>query len=93
VARTPLGRLGNPEDVADAVIFLCTDNSSFITGSVVTVDAVAQSRHRGADEPQGPDEEPEAESGQHAGGQPVSELLSRLQATPTTGGRRRRREE
>ncbi|GAA2558444.1 SDR family NAD(P)-dependent oxidoreductase [Mycolicibacterium diernhoferi] len=38
VARTPLGRLGNPEDVADAVIFLCTDNSSFITGSVVTVD-------------------------------------------------------
>lgn len=38
VARTPLGRLGTPEDVADAVIFLCTENSSFITGSVVTVD-------------------------------------------------------
>jgi NAD(P)-dependent dehydrogenase (short-subunit alcohol dehydrogenase family) len=38
VARTPLGRLGTPEDVADAVIFLCTENSAFITGSVVTVD-------------------------------------------------------
>ncbi|OBB33703.1 oxidoreductase [Mycolicibacterium peregrinum] len=38
LSRTPLGRLGTPEDVADAVVFLCTENSSFITGSVVTVD-------------------------------------------------------
>ncbi|WP_395309688.1 DUF6779 domain-containing protein [Mycobacterium sp. AMU20-3851] len=57
------------------------------------VAAAAEARHRSADEPPAPAEEPEAEGGQHAGGQPVSELLSRLQATPTTGGRRRRREE
>lgn len=46
-------------------------------------------RHRSPEEP-APEPEP---SGQHAGGQPVSELLSRLQASPTGGGRRRRREE
>jgi NAD(P)-dependent dehydrogenase (short-subunit alcohol dehydrogenase family) len=38
VKRTPLARLGAADDVAEAVIFLCTDNSRFITGSVVTVD-------------------------------------------------------
>jgi NAD(P)-dependent dehydrogenase (short-subunit alcohol dehydrogenase family) len=37
-ARTPLGRLGTPDEVAEAVIFLCTENSAFITGSVLTVD-------------------------------------------------------
>ncbi|BBZ36255.1 SDR family NAD(P)-dependent oxidoreductase [Mycolicibacterium confluentis] len=37
-ARTPLGRLGTPDEVAEAVIFLCTENSAFITGSVVTID-------------------------------------------------------
>lgn len=36
--RTPLARLGQPRDVAEAVLFLCTENSAFITGSVVTVD-------------------------------------------------------
>ena len=50
-------------------------------------------RHRGADDPQPAAEQPEPDGGQHAGGQPVSELLSRLQVTPTGGGRRRRREE
>lgn len=50
-------------------------------------------RHRSAEELQRAAEQPEPEGGQHAGGQPVSELLSRLQATPTGGGRRRRREE
>lgn len=50
-------------------------------------------RHRSAEELQQSAEQPESEGGQHAGGQPVSELLSRLQATPTGGGRRRRREE
>lgn len=49
-------------------------------------------RHRSAEELQRAAEQ-EPEGGQHAGGQPVSELLSRLQATPTGGGRRRRREE
>jgi len=36
--NTPLGRLGDPEDVAGAVRFLCSDESSFITGAVLLVD-------------------------------------------------------
>ena len=36
--NTPLGRLGNPEDVAGAVRFLCSDDASFITGAVLLVD-------------------------------------------------------
>jgi len=36
--RTPLGRLGEPQDVADAVLFLCSEAASFITGQVLTVD-------------------------------------------------------
>jgi 3-oxoacyl-[acyl-carrier protein] reductase len=36
--RTPLGRLGEPEDVARVVRFLASDESSFITGEVVLVD-------------------------------------------------------
>ena len=35
---TPLGRLGEPEDVAAAVRFLCSDEASFITGEVLLVD-------------------------------------------------------
>jgi 3-oxoacyl-[acyl-carrier protein] reductase len=38
LAQTPLGRLGDPEDVAGAVRFLCSDEASFITGEVVLVD-------------------------------------------------------
>jgi 3-oxoacyl-[acyl-carrier protein] reductase len=36
--NTPLGRLGEPEDVAGAVRFLCSDDASFITGEVLLVD-------------------------------------------------------
>ena len=36
--NTPLGRLGDPEDVAGAVRFLCSDAASFITGEVLLVD-------------------------------------------------------
>lgn len=36
--RTPLGRLGDPQDVADAVLFLASDAASFITGTVIRVD-------------------------------------------------------
>jgi 3-oxoacyl-[acyl-carrier protein] reductase len=35
---TPLGRFGEPEDVAGAVRFLCSDEGSFITGGVLLVD-------------------------------------------------------
>ena len=38
LGNTPLGRLGEPEDVAGAVRFLCSDDASFITGEVLLVD-------------------------------------------------------
>jgi len=36
--NTPLGRLGDPENVAGAVRFLCSDEAAFITGEVLLVD-------------------------------------------------------
>jgi NAD(P)-dependent dehydrogenase (short-subunit alcohol dehydrogenase family) len=36
--RTPLGRIGQPEDVANAVAFLASDEASWITGSTIFVD-------------------------------------------------------
>jgi 3-oxoacyl-[acyl-carrier protein] reductase len=38
IARTPLGRLAEIRDIANAVVFLCSEESSFITGQVVRVD-------------------------------------------------------
>jgi 3-oxoacyl-[acyl-carrier protein] reductase len=38
IERTPLGRLGSPEDVANAYLFLASDEASFITGAVLSVD-------------------------------------------------------
>jgi 3-oxoacyl-[acyl-carrier protein] reductase len=38
LGNTPLGRLGDPEDVAGAVRFLCSDAAAFITGEVLLVD-------------------------------------------------------
>lgn len=35
---TPLGRLGTPEDVAAAILWLCEQNAGFITGQVIGVD-------------------------------------------------------
>ena len=36
--RTPLGRLGRPEDVAYGVLYLASDESSFVTGSELVID-------------------------------------------------------
>ena len=38
LGQTPLGRLGEPADVAGAVRFLCSDEASFVTGEVLLVD-------------------------------------------------------
>jgi 3-oxoacyl-[acyl-carrier protein] reductase len=38
LAATPLGRLGDPEDVAGAVRFLASDDAAFVTGAVLLVD-------------------------------------------------------
>jgi 3-oxoacyl-[acyl-carrier protein] reductase len=38
LTNTPLGRLGDPEDVAGAVRFLCSDRAAFVTGVVLLVD-------------------------------------------------------
>jgi 3-oxoacyl-[acyl-carrier protein] reductase len=37
IARHPLGRLGTPEDVADVVAFLCSDDARFVTGQTFNV--------------------------------------------------------
>jgi 3-oxoacyl-[acyl-carrier protein] reductase len=36
--RVPLGRIGEPADIADAVLFLASDKARYITGQVITVD-------------------------------------------------------
>jgi len=36
--NTPLGRLGEPEDIANAYLFLASDSAAFITGTVLKVD-------------------------------------------------------
>ena len=36
--RTPLGRIGEPEDVANGVVFLASDEASWVTGSTLFVD-------------------------------------------------------
>lgn len=38
LARTPLGRWGQPEDIAGGVIFLCSPLAAFITGTVLAID-------------------------------------------------------
>ncbi len=38
MSRYPLNRFGRPEEIANAVLFLATDNSSYVTGSCLVVD-------------------------------------------------------
>lgn len=42
VADIPLGRVGEPEDVANAFLFLASDMASYITGAVLSVDGATQ---------------------------------------------------
>jgi len=37
-AGEPIGRLGRPEEIAETVVFLCTDGAGFITGQAIAVD-------------------------------------------------------
>ncbi len=38
IARTPLGRLGRPEEAAEVAVWLCSDAASYITGQAIIVD-------------------------------------------------------
>ena len=38
VARTPIGRMGEPADIANAYVWLASDAASFVTGAVLSVD-------------------------------------------------------
>jgi NAD(P)-dependent dehydrogenase (short-subunit alcohol dehydrogenase family) len=38
IAGLPMGRMGTPEEVANAVLWLCSDASSFVTGQSIAVD-------------------------------------------------------
>ena len=38
VERYPIGRMGEPEEVAGAVVWLCSDAASFVTGHTMVVD-------------------------------------------------------
>jgi 3-oxoacyl-[acyl-carrier protein] reductase len=38
IEHTPVGRVGQPDDIARAYLFLADERSSFITGAVLSVD-------------------------------------------------------
>ena len=43
IERIPLRRLGQPEDIANASVFLASDETSYITGVILSVDGMARS--------------------------------------------------
>ena len=42
IATIPLGRIGEPEDVANAFVYLASDMASYVTGAVIPVDGAAR---------------------------------------------------
>jgi NAD(P)-dependent dehydrogenase (short-subunit alcohol dehydrogenase family) len=38
IANEPIGRLGNPDEIASAVLWLCSDGASFTTGQAFAID-------------------------------------------------------
>ncbi|HEU5317000.1 MAG TPA: SDR family oxidoreductase, partial [Chloroflexota bacterium] len=37
-ARQPIGRMGTPDEIARAALYLCSDDSAFITGTGLVID-------------------------------------------------------
>jgi len=38
IKEHPVGRIGEPEEIAEAVVWLCSDAASFVTGHIMAVD-------------------------------------------------------
>jgi 2-keto-3-deoxy-L-fuconate dehydrogenase len=38
IARQPIGRIGQPEEVAELIVYLASDAAGFMTGSILTID-------------------------------------------------------
>jgi len=38
ISQEPVGRMGRPEEIASAVLWLCSDAASFVTGHTMVVD-------------------------------------------------------
>jgi meso-butanediol dehydrogenase/(S,S)-butanediol dehydrogenase/diacetyl reductase len=41
IARQPMGRLGKDEEIAQAMLFACSDETAYMTGSIITIDGGA----------------------------------------------------
>ncbi|MGB6462725.1 MAG: SDR family oxidoreductase, partial [Nitrosotalea sp.] len=44
IAEHPIGRIGNPEDVAKAILYFASEDSSWITGAILPVDGGAATK-------------------------------------------------